>query len=78
LLQQFHDYVLSYEVGAIKPSPLIYQEAIARAGCLPGECFFTDDALVNVEAARAEGIDAVQFQSLEQLRHELRKRGTNC
>jgi putative hydrolase of the HAD superfamily len=75
LLRHFDDYVLSYEVGAAKPEAKIYQEAIARAQCDPEECFFTDDMAVNVEAARAHGMDAVQFLSAEQLERELRARG---
>jgi epoxide hydrolase-like predicted phosphatase len=75
LLRHFDDYVLSYEVGAAKPEAKIYQEAIARAQCRPEECFFTDDLSVNVEAARAHGMDAVQFVSAEQLERELRARG---
>ncbi|MGH9658450.1 MAG: HAD family hydrolase [Bryobacteraceae bacterium] len=75
LLRHFDDYVLSYEVGALKPSPRIYQEAIARAGCAAGECFFTDDIAEYVEAARAAGIDAVRFESAEQITGEMRKRG---
>jgi FMN phosphatase YigB (HAD superfamily) len=75
LLRHFHSYVLSYEVGAMKPLPLIYQTAIEAAGCRPGECFFTDDIAAYVDAARAQGIDAVQFQSAAQIEAELRKRG---
>jgi putative hydrolase of the HAD superfamily len=75
LLRHFHSYVLSYEVGAMKPLPLIYQRAIERAGCLPGECFFTDDIPAYVEGARAQGIDAVPFESAAQIEAELRKRG---
>lgn len=75
LLRHFHDLVLSYEVGALKPSPVIYREAIARAQCRPEECFFTDDIAAYVDAARAEGIDAVQFHSREQLEQELLARG---
>jgi len=75
LLRHFHSYVLSYEVGALKPSPRIYQEAIARADCQPEECFFADDDATNVEGAKREGIDAVQFQSREQLEADLRLRG---
>jgi glucose-1-phosphatase len=75
LLRHFHSYVLSYEVGAMKPLPLIYQKAIEAAGCQPGECFFTDDIEAYVEAAREQGIDAVQFQSAEQIEAELNKRG---
>jgi FMN phosphatase YigB (HAD superfamily) len=74
-LRHFHHYVLSHEVGAKKPSARIYQEAISRAGCLAGECFFTDDLLINVEAARQQGMDAVQFESGVQLERELGLRG---
>ncbi|HUA20819.1 MAG TPA: HAD family phosphatase [Bryobacteraceae bacterium] len=75
LLRHFHGNVLSYEVGAAKPEAKIYQEAISRAGCSASECFFTDDLLLNVEAARRHGIDAVQFMSAGQLEDELRARG---
>lgn len=75
LLRHFHHFVLSHEVKAMKPSPAIYQEAIARAECAPEECFFTDDIAAYVEAARRQGIDAVQFVSLAQLEIEMRRRG---
>jgi glucose-1-phosphatase len=74
LLRHFDDHVLSYQVGALKPSARIYQEAIARANCRPEECFFTDDIAAYTDAARQHRIDAVQFQSLAQLESELRKR----
>lgn len=75
LIRHFHDLILSYEVKAMKPSPAIYRAAIARAGCRPDECFFTDDIAEYVEAARCEGIDAVQFRSAKQLEEELKARG---
>ena len=75
LMRHFHHAVLSYEVGAAKPSSKIYEAAIARAGCSPEECFFTDDLAVNVEAARKHGMDAVQFHSAAQIEAELRARG---
>jgi FMN phosphatase YigB (HAD superfamily) len=75
LLRHFHDSVLSYQIGCLKPEARIYEEAVARAGCRPEECFYTDDSSTYVEGARAVGIDAVQFQSLEQLLAEMRARG---
>jgi putative hydrolase of the HAD superfamily len=74
LLRHFHALVLSYEVGAMKPSPLFYAKAVEAAGCLPEECFFTDDIPEYVEGARRYGIDAVQFQSAAQIEGELRRR----
>lgn len=47
----------------------------SRAGCLPGECFYTDDIAAYVDAARQMGIDAVQFESREQIEREMRGRG---
>ena len=58
----------------MKPSPVIYRKAIELAGCLPAQCFFTDDIEEYVEGARREGIDAVQFQSAAQLQQELARR----
>jgi len=75
LLRHFDDFILSYEVGAMKPSPRIYEEAVARARCAAGECFFTDDIAEYVAGAREAGLDAVQFQSAAQIQSELSKRG---
>ncbi len=75
ILRHFDDRVLSYKVGASKPSARIYEEAIQRAGCRAEECFFTDDVLTFVEGARRVGIYAVQFESAEQIELELRERG---
>jgi glucose-1-phosphatase len=75
LLRHFDDFVLSYEVQAMKPAPVIYQEAIARARCRAEECFYTDDIPAYVEGARQQGMDAVEFQSLEQLERDFEVRG---
>ena len=75
MLRHFHDLVLSYEVKAMKPRPEIFQAAVTRAGCRSEECFYTDDIAEFVAAARLLGIDAVQFESVEQLQRELDARG---
>ncbi|MCC7175271.1 MAG: HAD family phosphatase [Bryobacterales bacterium] len=75
LLRHFDDFVLSFELGMRKPEPAIYRETTLRAGCEPGQIFFTDDRLDNVEGAQQAGIDAVQFLSVEQLERELKSRG---
>jgi glucose-1-phosphatase len=74
-LKYFDDAALSFEIGAMKPSPEIYAAAIEKAGCAPEECFFTDDIEAYVAGARRAGMDAVQFRSPEQLTQELRARG---
>ena len=75
LLRHFHDLVLSYEVKAMKPDPTIYRIAVQRAGCSPEECFYTDDIAAYTAAARQQGIDAVTFESAEQIQREMAARG---
>ena len=77
LLRHFDEFILSYKVGAMKPDPAIYQAALEKAQCSPEECFFTDDIVEYVKAAKALGIDAVQFQGFEDLQSELRQRGVS-
>ena len=75
LLRHFDALILSYEVQAMKPSPRIFEAAVRAAGCLPEECFFTDDIPEYVEAARAQGIDACVFEGFERLQQDLKNRG---
>jgi glucose-1-phosphatase len=75
LLRHFDHFVLSHEVGAMKPAPEIYREAIRHALCLPEECFYTDDVLEFVEGARREGMDSGQFLGFEKLKADLALRG---
>jgi FMN phosphatase YigB (HAD superfamily) len=75
LLKHFDHFVLSYQVGAMKPSARIFEEAIRHAQCNADECFFTDDIPAYVEAAREQGLHAVVFQNREQLEQDLQQAG---
>jgi putative hydrolase of the HAD superfamily len=48
--------VLSYRVGAVKPSPAFWEVALEAAGCAPGDCLYADDRPEFVEAAARLGI----------------------
>lgn len=61
VLGHFDDFVLSYEVGSLKPSAEMFREAVRRAGCRAEECLFTDDKAENVEAAAGFGLRTVRF-----------------
>lgn len=65
----------SAEVRLIKPDPAIYEHCLRGLGVSPTDSLFIDDREVNVAAARAMGIHAVQFQSMGQLRSELEHLG---
>ena len=49
LLERFDALVLSYEVGAVKPEPAIFEAALKAIECRPAECFFADDIAGNIE-----------------------------
>jgi putative hydrolase of the HAD superfamily len=54
-------------VGMRKPEPEIYELTLQRLnGIDPAECLFVDDVEVNVDAARALGMSAVQFRDSSQ------------
>jgi len=71
----FDQCIVSYEVGAMKPEPRIYQEALRRSGLPAGACVFIDDRAGNVEGARRVGMHAFQFISPEQCAAELARLG---
>lgn len=58
----FDDYVLSYEVGALKPGPEIYQEAMKRAGAPASSCVLVDDMEANIEGAAALGLNTILYK----------------
>ena len=71
----FDQCIVSYEVGAMKPEPRIYQEALRRSGLPAGACVFIDDRAGNVEGAKRVGMHAFQFISPEQCAAELSRLG---
>ena len=74
VLDYFDDFVLSYEVGALKPDTEIFHAAAKGIGCEPSEGFFTDDIEANVEAARRCGLDAEVFTGVGATIEQLRRR----
>jgi putative hydrolase of the HAD superfamily len=71
----FDDYVLSYEVGAMKPDPQIYRVALKRARAKPEECVFIDDIKENVDAAIGLGIRGIIMEPQTDLRAALKEFG---
>ncbi len=55
----FREEFLSFRMKMLKPGLEIYRETVRRIGLPPEEILFVDDSQVNVDAARAVGIDAV-------------------
>jgi putative hydrolase of the HAD superfamily len=72
-LDQFDHLTFSAEVGLIKPDASIYEHSLRGAGAAPSETLFVDDKEANVLGARAVGMQAIRFQSVEQLAKDLKK-----
>lgn len=74
LYKPFDPCILSCDIGVEKPDPQAYLILLAALD-LPGKAvLFFDDKLENIEAAKTLGIDAVLFQSPEQVRKALIER----
>jgi len=59
----------------VKPDPAIYRLTLDQLGTSAEETLFIDDRPVNVEAAVALGMPAIEFSTVERLREELVARG---
>ena len=69
--------VFSCQVKQIKPEPEIYKTLLGRCHLDPEKFVFLDDRAENCEAARKQGIHAIQFKSFKQEAAELEKLGVN-
>jgi glucose-1-phosphatase len=72
VLHLFDSFILSYEVGACKPEPLIFKKALLEA---EGRTFYTDDVPDFIAAGRAAGLDAELFTDVPTLERHLLHRG---
>lgn len=68
---RFDAYTLSGELHLAKPEPAIYRHAAEQLGVAPGEALFLDDRQVNVDGARAVGMEGLVFSSAAKLREDL-------
>jgi putative hydrolase of the HAD superfamily len=74
-LPRFDVLVWSYQLHMAKPDPAIYHYVLNELGTQPEETLFIDDRLVNVEAAQALGMPAIEFTTVERLRADLIAQG---
>jgi HAD superfamily hydrolase (TIGR01509 family) len=64
----FDGYILSYEIGSMKPHAKIYEALETMSGRKGPEIFYIDDRLENVQAAAARGWQVVLHESVEKTR----------
>lgn len=71
----FDEYVLSFEVGSMKPQPHIFRVTLERARSKAEECVFIDDIRENIESAEKLGIRGILYEPQVELDILLRKAG---
>ena len=74
-IHRFDALVWSFQLHMAKPDPAIYRHVLKQLGVQPEEALFLDDKLINIEAAWALGMQAIQFSTAERLRADLIARG---
>lgn len=67
----FDQILLSYEIGAVKPDPIMYETIAVRLGVLPEEAVFVDDRIEFVTGAHAVGMHGIHYKELGQTTAEL-------
>ncbi|HSU57404.1 MAG TPA: HAD family phosphatase [Candidatus Dormibacteraeota bacterium] len=72
---KFDGYILSYEVGAMKPDAKIYEAMEEMAGHRGAELLYLDDRPENVEAGRARGWRVILQESPEKTLAEIERIG---
>jgi putative hydrolase of the HAD superfamily len=77
-LPRFDVLVWSYQLRMAKPDPAIYRHVLSKLGTEPAETLFLDDRAVNVEAAQALGMKAIEFSTVDRLRVDLVTAGLNA
>jgi putative hydrolase of the HAD superfamily len=71
LFERVHRVVASHHVGAIKPDREFFEIALSQTGAGAADAVFFDDNVVNVEGARACGIEAHVVRGLGETRRKL-------
>ncbi|MBV9338792.1 MAG: HAD family phosphatase [Solirubrobacterales bacterium] len=74
-LRWFDGTLVSGFEGVAKPDPRIFELLLDRFGLAPATTLLIDDSGTNVQAARAAGMQAIEFESPASLRRQLEDAG---
>ena len=63
--------LISHQVHMLKPHKEIYDAFCRKFNVSPEDCVFIDDKAVNIEGARAAGMNGIVFTDADKLKAEL-------
>jgi len=73
ILHHFKNPILSYKIGALKPSPKCYRSAATAVRQPPRFCLFIDDRPINIIGAKRSGMHTIHFKNPIDLSKRLEK-----
>ena len=65
--------IFSYSVRQVKPDVEIYETLLKKYQLTADECVFIDDRMENIEGAEKAGIHGICFETIEQVKEDLKK-----
>jgi glucose-1-phosphatase len=68
LVGHFDHVFTSFQLGLIKPDAEVFEHVVATLAIEPGRILFLDDNLINVEGARAAGLQAERVRGVAEAR----------
>jgi putative hydrolase of the HAD superfamily len=74
-LDRFDGLTISAEIRHVKPDAAIYEHSLKQMGVAAGEALFLDDREVNIDGARAVGMEGLLFKTPSQVREDLKAWG---
>lgn len=75
ILNKFSGWILSYEVGVLKPHPAIYHRALEMIGLPSSQVLYIDDREDLIEAGGQLGFQTHRFVNAQALQQELTAKG---
>ncbi|MDR0822415.1 MAG: HAD family phosphatase [Endomicrobium sp.] len=71
-LENFDGYIISGDIGIVKPDLRIYKALLDKYNLSAQECLFFDDKPANVEAAKEAGFSGLIFTTSAQAKKDLK------
>ena len=65
--------IFSYSVRQVKPDVEIYETLLKKYQLTADECVFIDDRMENIEGAEKAGIHGICFETIGQVKEDLKK-----
>ncbi|MDP1678227.1 MAG: HAD-IA family hydrolase [Bacteroidota bacterium] len=73
LIKLFPDVFTSFQLGAMKPSSIVYKKVCEMMNVEPYEVLFIDDLKENIDGAITAGMSGIVFQNIDSVKYLMKK-----